>query len=377
VATARNLILHTDGRLGEPTGTKTAIGILRFAPDRVKAVLDPILAGRQLREVCHWMDVPDVPIVGSLAGVGAPGDTVVVGFAPSGGRLTPAQRELLLAAAGTGLTVLNGLHETLDVPNVVNLRAFDPADRVLAMGTELRSTRVLTVGTSSAIGKMTTTVLLAQALRSVGVDADWLPTGQTGVILRGFGHVVDSVPLDFAPGVVERDLLQLELDSEVVIVEGQGSLSHPAFGPSTFTLFHAVRPQWFVLCHRLGIVTHENEFSQPVPTVEEAARAHTQLGDALGIDSRLLGISLDSRDLPLDAYERERLRLESKLGVPCRDPVRDTVEPLIAPLSELEGRRHTTAALMAAVGGSRGARPALGGNGRRRAGFDQRRGQRD
>lgn len=332
MAAARNLILYTDGRLGERTGAKTASGILRFQPERVKAVLDPLLAGRRLREVCRWMDVPDAPIVGSLAGMGAEGDVVVVGFAPSGGRLPPPQRELLLGAARSGFRVLNGLHETLDSPNVVNLRAFDPADRVLATGAELRSTRVLTVGTSSAIGKMTTAVLLTRALQAVGVDADWLPTGQTGVILRGFGHVVDAVPLDFAPGIVERDLLRLESEAEVVIVEGQGSLTHPAFGPSTFTLFHAVRPQWFMLCHRLGIVTHGAEFPQPVPTVEEAALAHTQLADALGIESRLLGISLDSRDVPADAYEEERLRLESKLGIPCRDPVRDTAQPLIARL---------------------------------------------
>jgi uncharacterized NAD-dependent epimerase/dehydratase family protein len=333
VAAAPNLILYTDGRLGERAGAKTATGILRFQPERVKAILDPLLAGRRVPQVFRWMDVPDVPIVGSLAEA-APraGDVLVVGFAPSGGCLTSSQRELLLAVARSGLVVLNGLHETLPAPNIVNLRAFDPVDRVLARGADLRSMRVLTVGTTSAIGKMTTTVLVTRALQAVGVDADWLPTGQTGVILRDFGHVIDSVPVDFAPGVVERDLLRLESAADVVIVEGQGALTHPAFGPSTFTLFHAVRPQWLLLCHRLGTVTHEPQFPRSVPTVEAAALAHARLADALGIESRLLGVSLDSADVSDGAYEEERLRLETELGVPCRDPVRDAAQPLVAPL---------------------------------------------
>jgi uncharacterized NAD-dependent epimerase/dehydratase family protein len=139
--------------------------------------------------------------------------------------------------------------------------------------------------------------------------------------------VVDSVPVDFAPGVIEGDLLELDRQADAVVIEGQGSLTHPAYGPSTFALFQASRPHWYVVCHRIGMTTHRG-FSQPVPTVEEIVNAHERLARALSVDTSLLGVAVDSADLSGAAYARERRRLESVLGVPCCDPIRDGVAPL-------------------------------------------------
>jgi uncharacterized NAD-dependent epimerase/dehydratase family protein len=322
-----NLILYTDGFLPDPVRVKTATALLRFQPERVKAVLDQAHAGRPLAEVCPAFGSLDVPVVGSLDGVAVAGDALVVGFAPPGGALTAPQRSLLLEAAASGVAVFNGLHDLLTEPNVVNLRAFGPGDRVIARGVPFSSTRVLVTGTGNSIGKMTTTVAMVRALRERGVRADWLPTGQTGMLLRGAGHAIDAIPADFMTGVIEQDLLALEQNADVILVEGQGSLAHPAFGVCTFALVQATRPQYYVICHRLGVETYERS-SLRLPSPKETTDTHIHLNTALGIESSLLAVALDSSRVSAAEYEAARRQVERELGVPCRDPVRDGAEAL-------------------------------------------------
>jgi D-glutamate N-acetyltransferase len=332
------LILYTAGLLGDPRAAKTAAGLLRFQPDRVSAVLDPVHAGRRLGDVCPWFSHLDLPVLGSLDDVACLGTELVVGFAPRGGLLAPEQRALLLRAIAAGLRVVNGLHELLpEGPNAVNLRYFDPADRILARGVEPLSTRVLTVGTSANVGKMTAAALLAGELRQRGLRAQWLATGQTGLTIQGFGRVIDAIPLDFVPGVIEALLTEMEATSDAIVVEGQGSLLHPAYAPSTFALVHAVRPRSYVVCHRLGESVHPG-FKHAVPSVEQIAESHAKLAETLGIVSRLLGVALDASAAAPGEFQRERAEIERCLQVPCCDPVTESAAPLAdALLDELAG----------------------------------------
>ncbi|MFN2568389.1 MAG: DUF1611 domain-containing protein [Candidatus Dormibacteria bacterium] len=324
------LILYTAGRLAAKRGARTAEAMLRFQPDRVRAVLDPPHAGRRLGDVCPWFSDADTPVIGSLAAAAAMGETVVVGFAPDGGAFSTVERALLTDALTMGLRVVNGLHESLG-PAAMNLRAFDPADRSLGRGLEARSLRILTVGTSAGVGKMTTTVLLTAALRARGCRAEWLATGQTGLLLQGFGRVVDAIPVDFVPGVLESLLTRMESDHEVIVVEGQGSVFHPAYAPSALALLHTIRPRHLVLGHRLGQQSHRG-FGGTLPTLEQAVAGHEKLADALGFDCTVLSISLDSSSVDQAVYKRERLAIERRLGVPCCDPLRESPAHLISTL---------------------------------------------
>ncbi|HEX7131191.1 MAG TPA: DUF1611 domain-containing protein [Iamia sp.] len=326
------LVLLTDGDLADRVLAKTAWVLLRFAPERVRGVVDPVHAGRPLAETCPGLDL-DVPVVADLAAIARPGDTVVIGTARNGGALSEAQRQAVLQASGAGLTVLNSTHDVVDEPGVVNLRVFHRRDRHLGearpRGT---TTRILTVGTTGSVGKMTVTVLLTRALQAAGHRADWLPTGQTGVILRGRGHVLDAVPLDFAPGVVEHDLAEVEQDADVVVIEGQGALLHPMWGAASFIFTKVAKPDWLVVCGRMG-PTHHAGFDVPLPDVVEVVAAHRALATVLGRRDEVLGVALDSADVGRAAYEAERARIETALDVPCVDPIRDGVAPLVARLA--------------------------------------------
>lgn len=286
--------------------------------------MDDAHAGRRVPDVLPWG--PDVPVVvprDDLGDLAEPGTGLAVGLAPGGGRFSDDQRGFLIGVARRGMVVVNGLHEVLPGDNVVNLRAARPDDRGLPAGTHFRATRILTVGTSGGIGKMTTTILLQQALLARGVRADWVATGQTGVIIRGTGRVIDSVVVDFVPGVVERLVAAHDRGYDVLVVEGQGSLFHPAYAPSTIALLHGSRPEGTVLCHRLGQDRHR-DYDQALLDVVDAARAHQAVTDALGLACVLVGVSLDSSPVSRVAYERARDRISTELGVACCDPVRES-----------------------------------------------------
>jgi uncharacterized NAD-dependent epimerase/dehydratase family protein len=326
------LVLHTDGALDDRVIAKTAWVLLRFAPERVQAVVDGAHAGKTVADVCPGLDL-DVPVVADLDEVAAPGATLVIGTARNGGALSPTQRDAVVRASAAGMAVLNGTHDAVDAPGVVNMRVFGRSDRFLGearpRGT---TTRILTVGTTGSVGKMTVTVLLARALQDAGVRADWLPTGQTGVMLRGLGHVLDAVPLDFAPGVVEHDLAEVERDADVVVVEGQGALLHPMWGAASFIFTKVAKPDWLLVCARMG-PTHHHGFDVPIPDVLEVVAAHRALATVLGQRYGILGVALDSADVDREAYAAERDRIEAALGVPCVDPVRDGVDVFVARLT--------------------------------------------
>ncbi len=328
-----DLVLHTDGALDDRVVAKTAWVLLRFAPERVRAVVDPVHAGRPLADVCPGLDA-DVPVVAGIDEVATPGTTLVVATARNGGALAPSQRDVVGRAVTAGMTVFNTTHDVIDAPGVVNLRSFAPGDRHLGRARPRgTTTRILTVGTTSSVGKMTVTVLLARALQVAGHRADWVATGQTGVILRGRGHVLDAVPLDFAPGVVEHDIAVAEAEADTIVVEGQGALLHPMWGAAAFIFTKVARPDWLVVCARLG-ATHHVGFDVALPDVVEVVAAHRALGAVLGIEPGVLGVALDSADVDRTTYEAERDRIEAALGVPCVDPVRDGVDALAARLQK-------------------------------------------
>jgi uncharacterized NAD-dependent epimerase/dehydratase family protein len=323
---AGDVILYTDEHLGDGRIAKTAYAVLRFCPERVRAIVDRRYAGRPLGSVCPGVAELEVPIVASFEELSPTCGSIVVGIAPSGGRLSAHQHGVLLAALEAGYSVVSGLHQQLPPgPNVVNLRAPDPADRVLARGAPGSATCILTVGTSACIGKMTTTILLRDALVARGVDADWLATGQTGVIIRARGSVIDSIVIDFVPGTIER--LVGEIRSAVVVIEGQGSIFHPAFSPSALALMHASRSRYHVLCHRCA-QTHHDDTDVALPSIEDAARGHQVVFEVLGIESELLAVSLDSSRITAADYQHERDAIAERLGVPCCDPVRESAGPM-------------------------------------------------
>ncbi|MFF7892461.1 DUF1611 domain-containing protein [Streptomyces sp. NPDC007907] len=322
----RPLVIYTDTSLADADMAKTAYGIARFAPERVHSIWDTKHAGSRVDEI-----VPAVtcgaPVVADLDDAPEEYD-LVIGFAPIGGGLTDEQYQDLASAARPGVRILNGLHQELDLPGVVNLRHLHTGERPIAQGRPLSSYRILTVGTSHAVGKMTATCQLYDGLARRRDRVRWLATGQTGLVIAGQGRVLDSIPVDFVPGHIEQMLLEVDDPETVVIVEGQGSVFHPSYSGLTTSLFHTVAPQAFVLCARVGQEKHLG-FDWPVPSVPQALEAYEHLGAAFGVDSRCIAVSLDSTRVGDDEYLAEKERLASITGLPVADPVREGADALL------------------------------------------------
>ena len=210
-----------------------------------------------------------------------------MGVATQGGRFPPAWRDILRACIANGLSIENGLHEML---------ADDPELRALAdaAGVELRDLRrppggldcatganlevdsriVLTVGSDCAIGKMTVSLELDRAARERGLASLFVPTGQTGIAIAGWGIAVDAVVADFISGAAEQLVIEgHRRGGELLWVEGQGSLVHPAYSGVTLGLYHGSVPHVLVLCHRAGSTEIEGSPGHPIPPLRRARRA--------------------------------------------------------------------------------------------------------
>ena len=265
----RRLVILTEGQFNLHDA-KTALGVIRYGRDEILAILDSTMVGRNLREVLPGFDVPFVATLDEAFHGRVRPDGLLIGIAPTGGRLPGDWRMTILEAIRAGLDIHSGLHQFLgDDPEFVaaaaaaGTRLIDyrrPPDRMeTSVGRRhLPGKRViLTVGTDCAIGKMSVALELVAAARRDGASAAMVPTGQTGMMIEGWGVAVDRVISDFTNGTVEWLVEQGEERADWVIVEGQGSIDHPAYSAVTMGLIHGATPHAMVLVHKPGLVEHD------------------------------------------------------------------------------------------------------------------------
>jgi uncharacterized NAD-dependent epimerase/dehydratase family protein len=181
---------------------------------------------------------------------------------------------------------------------------------------------VLTVGSECAIGKMTVSLELEREARSRGLAAEFVPTGQTGIAIAGWGIAVDAVVSDFLAGAAERLLVEgHERGGELLLVEGQGSLIHPAYSGVTLGLVHGSAPHVFVLCHLAGQTEVEGYPGHPILPLLELVELHERM--ALPARRAKVGaLALNTRELD-EAGAREAIAAaEAETGLTADDPVR-------------------------------------------------------
>src|SRR5205085_2090250 len=248
-----------------------------------------------------------------------------------------------------GLDVENGLHEFLtDDPELVDmasrhgvelrdLRKPPPGLNVpTGANLELDARIVLTVGSDCAIGKMTVSLELDAEAKRRGVRSEFVPTGQTGIAIAGWGISVDAVVSDFLAGAAERLVLEgVSRGGELLLVEGQGSILHPFYSGVTLGLIHGSAPHGFVLCHKAGQRFVEDDERFPIPPLAELADLHARLA-LLARPATVRAIALNTRDLDEAAARRAVAETEAETGLPTDDPVRfgagelvDAIEPLV------------------------------------------------
>jgi uncharacterized NAD-dependent epimerase/dehydratase family protein len=322
-------LLLAEGFSGDPHYGKTAHGVLRYRRDDVVAILDSTRAGETHDGVPVVAAVEDALELGPT--------TALVGVATQGGRFPPEWLAILRACISHGLDVENGLHVFLaDDPGLRELAAErgvelrdlrrPPADLSTATGENLAldGTIVLTVGSDCAIGKMTVSLELDLEARRRGLRSVFVPTGQTGMAIAGWGIAVDAVVSDFIAGAAERLVVEgHDRGGELLWVEGQGSLVHPVYSGVTLGLYHGSVPHLLVLCHESGRTEIEGAGGgpHPIPPLSELVELHERV--ALPVrPARVAAVALNTRALGEEAARAAVARAEAETGLPADDPVR-------------------------------------------------------
>ena len=346
----RRLVILTEGQFGIHDA-KTALGVIRYGPDEVLGIIDSTMAGRNLDEFLPAFHVPFVATLDeALAGSVRP-DALLIGIAPTGGRLPATYRPIILAAIAAGLDVLSGLHQFLgDDPEfaaaaaakgttIVDYRR-PPSRTETAVGRRHDPGKrvVLTVGTDCAIGKMSVALELVAAARRSGASAVMVPTGQTGMMIEGWGAAVDRVISDFTNGTVEWLVQQGEERGDWVFVEGQGSIDHPAYSAVTMGLIHGATPHAMVLVHKPGLTEkdfdHLPGVSFPLAELRPFIDIHERIA-GLVAPSRVVAVALNTSLIPDDAEARRTIdSIAAETGLPADDPVRFGADRLWAAVRE-------------------------------------------
>ena len=340
--TQPTFLIVADGDFA-PMTSKTANSVIRYLPDRVVAVLDRKQAGKTVQEVLGFGG--PIPIVGSMTeGLRNRPTAVLIGIAPQGGRLPEEWRAWLAEALDAGCDLWSGLHTFLaDDPllaekarangrRLLDLRR-PPADLPIASGAAKATDafRVLTVGTDCNVGKMTAQLQLVRGLNERGVRTRFVPTGQTGIMIEGWGIAVDAVVADFIAGAAERITLEGAKDADVVLVEGQGSLNHPGYSGVTLGLLHGSCPEALILCHQSSreyIGDYRRASWLRIPPLSDYVRMYETIGSAVH-PTKVVAIALNTYDLSEDEARKACAAAEAETGLPATDPVRFDPAPLV------------------------------------------------
>lgn len=321
-----------------PDRAKTAVSMLRYAEEDIVAVLDRENAGKHVHDFVP--DVQDAPIVARMDDV-EECDELVIGIAPIGGGFEESWRPDVRAALERGCDVTAGLHYFLEDDEEFRALADDhdcelwdvrkpPADLSVSDGvaSEVDAEIILTVGTDCSVGKMTATRELYEAARERGVDAAFVPTGQTGIMIEGWGTPIDRVVSDFVAGAVEEMILE-RADHDYVFVEGQGSIIHPAYSAVTCGILHGSMPDELVLCHETGRESIHGYEDVSIPELSSYIDRYESLARPVH-ETEVVAGALNTRSVETDDTARTAVEdYATSLDVPASDPIRFGSEEIL------------------------------------------------
>jgi uncharacterized NAD-dependent epimerase/dehydratase family protein len=319
--TLRKPYLLFIGDAEDEAEAKTACGLRDWARDACLGQL-------RLPQSRLDLGLPDMsPEAAARAGAGS----LVIGVAPVGGQIPREWESVLHAAVAAGLDVVSGMHRPLEgVPGLaeaarkrgvalVNVR-LPRQTFATASGRRRSGKRLLTVGTDCALGKKYTALALTKALRARGVAADFRATGQTGILIAGSGIALDATIADFTAGAAEQLSPEAAPDHWDVI-EGQGSLFHPAYAGVTLALVHGSQPDVLILCHDPTRVHIHALPDFPTPDLRTAAARYVEAARLTNPKTMLGGVSLNTSMLDEAARARVLAEAAERTGVPCFDPL--------------------------------------------------------
>ena len=325
------------GDMENPRNAKTAFGLRDWIPEACIGQMrfNERAVDLGLREMS--------PREAAAAGA----KTLVIGIAPQGGQLPQSWFDTIVDALDSGLDVAAGLHQRLSQISRFAECADHNGRRIhdvrhsdtpfpLATGSRRPGRRLLTVGTDCALGKKYTALALAQAMASRGLVAEFRATGQTGILISGSGVAIDAVVADFIAGAAES-LSPANSPDHWDVIEGQGSLFHPAYAGVTLGLLHGSQPDALVLCHDPSRQTLNGFPHVPLVPLDQAMDAYLSAAHLTNPRARFVGISLNTSAMS-EAVAHESLNRTGRIfELPCVDPIRTGVDSIVAAVEKLHG----------------------------------------
>jgi len=317
------------GDAPDDLAAKTAFGVQAWCPQDCVGQL-------RLPGCIPRLELPERDLRGAEA---AGAKTLLVGVVNRGGVISESWRAALLEALECGMDIASGLHTRLrSVPGLTEkaerlgrkLHDIRHHEGTLAIGTgrPRSGRRLLTVGTDCSVGKMYTALAIHRALEARGIPADFKATGQTGIFIAGEGISIDAVVSDFISGATEK-LCPAQPDDHWAIIEGQGSLFHPSYAGVSLGLLHGAQPDALVLCHEPTRTHMRGLPEQPLPSLERCLSANVEAARVVKAEARFVGIALNTRALEAPAARKLLEDTAAEAGLPCVDPIRDGVEPIV------------------------------------------------
>ena len=310
------------GDIMEPGFAKTAFGLRDWAGERCVG---------ELRLPAATVSA-GLPLLSCEQAVARGASALVIGVAAPGGGIAHAWVPALVAALDAGLDIVSGMHVRLGTlpalreaaarsgRRLIDVR-LPPSDIPVASGLRRSGRRILTVGTDCALGKKYTALALSRALAARGVDVSFRATGQTGILIAGGGMPIDAVVSDFVAGAAEL-LSPAAAAGHVDVIEGQGSLFHPAYGGVALGLLHGSQPDLFVVCHdprRRHLLGYP---SSPLPSIEAVVAQTIALGRVTNPAIRCVGVALNTGGMDAHRAEAEIAAHARRLPYPVADPMR-------------------------------------------------------
>jgi uncharacterized NAD-dependent epimerase/dehydratase family protein len=342
-----NAIVYCEGHFGTTTG-KTANGLVRFTRRyHVVAVLDSTRAGSDAGAFLDGRPA-GIPLLGTLPralqhaqATGRPATHFVVGLAPDGGRVPPEARLEVLHAIDAGLHIDSGLHDFLGDDPEITSRAASRGVKIRDVRrppprsemhfftgkiAEVKSLRLAMLGTDSAVGKRTTAWLLLDALQRAGMKVEMIGTGQTAWMQGArYSLRLDSLVNDFVAGEIEHAVWSawVEQRPDVIVVEGQGSLMHPAY-PGGFEILAAARPDAVIMQHAPARTEYDGFPGHPVHSLALQIQAVELVSGR-----PVVAITLNHEGLSPEQIDECTRAIESETGRPTADPLKHGLDRIV------------------------------------------------
>ena len=324
------------GDMANPRNAKTALGLRDWAPEDC------------LGQLLFTEDAVDLglPNMTPREAAAAGAKTMVIGIAPQGGALPESWHQTLCEALKAGLDIASGLHMRLrEIPEIAELASalgrelhdVRHNNRRFAVGTGVKrpGLRLLTVGTDCALGKKYTALAITKSAKARGLKADFRATGQTGILISGGGVAVDAIIGDFISGAAET-LSPANEPDHWDIIEGQGSLLHPAYAPVTLGLLHGSQPDAMVMCHDPLRATLNGFPHVPCASIADAMEAFLPPARVTNPKARFVGVSLNTGAMSASEAADIIAKTEDEIGLPCFDSIRTGADAIAEVLEKFD-----------------------------------------